>query len=617
MSSRPRRLDDVEALIDAVIDKVGREIVLGLPLGLGKANHVANALYRRAEADRSIRLSIFTALTLEPPVPGNALERRFLEPLNRRLFAGYPRLAYAEAMHAGRLPPNVEINEFFLLAGHWLGVAPAQQHYISANYSHASGYLLQRGVNVVAQLVALDGDRVSLSCNPDITLDILPHLDPARLALIGQVNGELPFMGGDAALPAETFDWLLQGPAYEFPLFAPPKPPVSDADYAIGLHAASLVPDGGTLQIGIGSLGDAVTAALILRQRENALFTETLARLGPSPLAERVPFEEGLYGASEMFVDGFLRLHDAGILKRGAEDGALLHAGFFLADRCFYRELGTMPTAVRDRFRMTAISYVNTLGGDAARKRRERVGARFINNAMMATLLGAVVSDGFDSGQVLSGVGGQFDFVDQAFQLPGARSIIGLGATRETGRGADSNLRWNYGHVTVPRHMRDLVVTEYGVADLRGRSDAECVTAMLAIADARFQDELLAAARRAGKIGRDYRIPQAARGNRPGRIAEALAPARSRGYLPPFPFGTDFTPEEQRLLPALKRLKAISGDRWALARAAWAGFRAPMPPADELKALARMGLKRPAGLGARFWRSLLRWALMETRTGRS
>jgi len=128
--------------------------VLALPLGLGKANHIANALYAKAVADRSIRLTIFTALTLEPLRARQELERRFLEPLTRRVFAGYPALDYATAIHADAVPPNIQINEFFFEAGQWLGSPYAQQNYISANYTHALGAVLDRGVNVIAQLVA-------------------------------------------------------------------------------------------------------------------------------------------------------------------------------------------------------------------------------------------------------------------------------------------------------------------------------------------------------------------------------------------------------------------------------------------------------------------------------
>lgn len=81
MRGEPRRHGDVEALVDRILAEVGPEIVLGLPLGLGKANHVANALYARAAADASIKLRIFTALTLEVPAGKGELERRFLEPL--------------------------------------------------------------------------------------------------------------------------------------------------------------------------------------------------------------------------------------------------------------------------------------------------------------------------------------------------------------------------------------------------------------------------------------------------------------------------------------------------------------------------------------------------------
>ncbi|WKD48480.1 hypothetical protein [Microbulbifer spongiae] len=63
----PRRFSTVEPCIDALLEKAGKQIVLGLPLGIGKANHFANALYARAAADPSISLTIFTALTLERP----------------------------------------------------------------------------------------------------------------------------------------------------------------------------------------------------------------------------------------------------------------------------------------------------------------------------------------------------------------------------------------------------------------------------------------------------------------------------------------------------------------------------------------------------------------------
>src|SRR5690349_9319324 len=98
----PHVFSSAEAIADSILATVGKTIVLGLPLGLGKANHIANALFARAAADRSIRLMIFTALTLEKPWPNTALEARFINPIIDRLFGGYPELTYARALHENR-----------------------------------------------------------------------------------------------------------------------------------------------------------------------------------------------------------------------------------------------------------------------------------------------------------------------------------------------------------------------------------------------------------------------------------------------------------------------------------------------------------------------------------
>ncbi|MBN8936749.1 MAG: acetyl-CoA hydrolase [Rhizobiales bacterium] len=606
----PARFDDAERLADAIVERVGKTIVLALPLGLGKANHIANALYAKAVADRSIRLTIFTGLTLEAPRAKGDLERRFLAPFAERVFGGYPALDYAKAIHAGTVPPNVEVNEFFFLAGQWLGSPYAQRHYISANYTHALRAVLDRGVNVVAQLVAHRPDEAlpfSLSCNPDLTLDLLTLRKSGKTDFLftGQTNSELPFMRGDAAIAASEFDMLLDTPATDFPLFAPPREPIAPADYAAGLHAAALVPDGGTLQIGIGSLGDAVAQALVLRHRHNDDFRALLARFRTPPNAalHTAPFAVGLYGCTEMFVEGLLDLYRADVLKREV-DGAVLHAGFFVGSRAFYRALRDMPREEAARFRMTAISYVNALYGDEDAKRRARTGARFINNAMMATLLGDVVSDGLDDGRIVSGVGGQHDFVTQSFALDGARSVIMLRASRTAKGKAQSNIRWRYGHTTIPRHLRDIVVTEYGAANVRDKSDREVIAAMLAITDSRFQDELLRQAKDAGKIERTYEIPKSARENTPDAIARALKPATEAGLLPPFPFGTDFTATEQRLLPALQRLKSASPFELAgvLMRGAFSAD-------HNRECLERLQLAEPKRLSERLYAALMRGAL--------
>ncbi|WP_205686785.1 acetyl-CoA hydrolase/transferase C-terminal domain-containing protein [Caulobacter flavus] len=604
------RFTDPDVLADAVIDRVGRRIVLGLPLGLGKANHVVNALVARALRDPSLHLHVFTALTLEPPRPKSDLEKRFLGPIIERTLGGYPALAYAELQRRDVLPANIEVDEFFFQASTRLSAPSAQRSYISANYTHAAGYLRERGVNVVAQLVARRGDRFSLSCNTDITLDLLAarKAGEADFLLVGQVNDELPFMPGDGDLPAEAFSHLLDGPGVQFPLFAPPKEPIPDASYAIGFHAASLVPDGGTIQMGIGAISDAVAQGLIVRHREPKAFVETVERLSPTatPPICGGSFETGLYAATEMFVDCLLDLRRAGVLKREV-DGAVLHGGFFLGPRAFYQALRDMPEDERARFQMQAISGINEIYGDEAARRAARVDARFVNTAMMATLLGAVISDGLDDGRVVSGVGGQYNFVAQAFALQGARSVITLPAVRGSGRKAASNILWTYAHGTIPRHLKDVVITEYGAADLRGRTDRDTIVRMLNIADSRFQPALLDEAKRAGKLEAGYVIPEAFRRNTPDRIAEALAPAKAAGLAPLLPFGSDFDAVEQGLLPVLGRLKAAQGDPAALVGYILRGVSAPAPEAG----LRRLGLSSPMTLGER----LLTWAVRGAAAG--
>src|SRR4030088_3513153 len=619
----PKHFSAPEAIAEDIIRDVGTNLVVGVPLGLGKANHIVNALYARAAADRAISLTLFSALTLEKPKPSNLLERRFITPVIERLFGGYPDLAYADALHAGALPPNIKVIEFFFLAGRWLHVPSAQQHYISANYTHASSYILARGLNVVTQLVAkriIGGvARYSLSCNTDTTIDILRARAEGRVSfrLIGQVNSELPFMPGEGDLPAEEFSAVLDSPATDFPLFAPPSEPITDTKYAIGFHTAGLVRDGGTLQIGIGQVGDALAPGLIVRHRDNPGFNGIMKQLSPGSeqlaTLEAGSFERGLYGVSEMLTEAFLGLIDAGILKREV-DGVVLHGAFFFGPKSFYRSLREMTASQIARIQMMPVSFTNELYGDEDAKRRARLDARFVNNAMMATLMGAVISDGLENGQVVSGVGGQYNFVAQAFALAGARSILTVEATRPAGAKTQSNIRWSYGHETIPRHLRDVIVTEYGVADIRGKSDADVIAAMLQVADSRFQAELARQAKDADKLPQNFEIPAAHRENFPERIASALKAAREAGLLPSFPFGSDFTEVEQRLIPALQFLQDAQRSPQRLPGLLWQGL-THSPDAADNECLARLGLHRPPGLCERAYRALVRAALARSRAG--
>ncbi|HEU4517663.1 MAG TPA: acetyl-CoA hydrolase/transferase C-terminal domain-containing protein [Steroidobacteraceae bacterium] len=621
----PRQFDGVDDCVEAALSKVGRRIALCTPIGAGKPVALVNAFYRRASADPRIELSILTGLTLARPLPASELERRLVGPITDKVFGNAPEPEWVAPLRAGKLPGNVRVQEFFMEPGAWLNVPGAQQAYASINYTHVARSVLAEGANVIAQQVALrPGGRASLGSNPDVTADLIPMLrarerDGTPAAVIGQANDRMPFMFGDAEVPASAFDFLVDDPRGYHELVAPPNLPIPTAEHAIALGASLLIRDGGTVQIGIGELGDAIVHAMTLRHRENAAWKRALGDIGLLPRFEAEmrgiggdgAFEQGLYAVSEMFVDGFLDLYRAGILKRRAEpDGALLHAAFLLGPRAFYDALRAMTDAERAMFRMMPVSFTNELDGAGwDEKVVARRDARFINSAMMATLGGAVVSDGLADGRVVSGVGGQYNFVAQAHALPGGRSIIAVRATRASGGRVESNIRWNYAHTTIPRHLRDIVLTEYGIADVRGRSDAEVAAAMLAIADSRFQPALLADARRSGKLPRDYRIPDAHRQNLPARLERALAPHRAAGRFGTLPFGTDLSPEEIRLAGALRRLKARSETTAGRIGIGAALFR-PLPRDAESQALFdRMGLADPRGMHERLYRRLVAAAL--------
>ena len=714
-SDRPVYLAETDRIVDATIRKVGTTLNLATPLAAGKANHVLNAFYRRAKADSSLKLNILTALTLERPKGKRLLEKRFLEPFVKRVFGDYPDLEYELDRIEDQLPANVRVLEFYYPAGKFLHSPRVQQDYISSNYTHVIRDLMDRGANVIAQLIAPaengDPSRFSLSCNPDVALDLMQAMKQRERAqgtpfvVIGQLNPNLPYMYGDAEVPATDYHFILDNPDYYYKIFSTPKLSVPETEHIIGLYMSTLIRDEGELQIGIGALGDAFVHALLIRQNNNSKYREVLRALQVDERFGEVigrigatdTFSRGLFGASEMVVDGFLNLYEAGILKRLVYDdlpiqrlinsgeighdvtphtleqlllrkavhmrlseedfdylvkfgifreglqfhedtistpeglsitadftrhenhqqimqhclgsrlkgGAIVHGAFFLGPESFYEKLKAMPPEERRLFNMRSVRRINHLYGHEELDRLQRKNARFINTCMMVTLSGSVVSDGLENGSVVSGVGGQYNFVAMGHELPDGRSIINLRATREAGGKTLSNIVWNYGHSTLPRHLRDIVVTEYGIADLRGKTDSEIIEELLKIADSRFQAELMHKAKREGKLRADFEIPDTFRNNHPAAILGQIAPFREQGLFPRFPFGTDFTKEERAVGKALKSLKRKSGSKATLMKLILKALFTRRVPLEQRPYMERMALWQPKTLEERLYRNLL------------
>src|SRR3954463_476341 len=109
----PQLFDDVGEIVEETLRRVGKKVVLALPLGIGKPNLIANEFFRRARGDSSLDLTIFTALSLRKPTGQTALEKAFIDPLAERIFGNYPDLDYLSAVRHDEVPPNVRVIEFF------------------------------------------------------------------------------------------------------------------------------------------------------------------------------------------------------------------------------------------------------------------------------------------------------------------------------------------------------------------------------------------------------------------------------------------------------------------------------------------------------------------------
>jgi acyl-CoA hydrolase len=709
------RFEDPELVIDQIIDKVGKNLVVGTPLALGKPNHLLNSLYNRVKNNPDLKLKIFTALTLDKPKGKSLLEKRFLGPMAQRVFGNYPDLDYEQDRQAGALPPNVDILEFYFPAGSLLHNDYAQQNYICSNYTHVARDMMDAGVNVLLQMVSegtFEGrECYSLSSNPDVTLDLIRLMqkrysdDGTPFAFAAQVNQNLPFMFGDALVSRNTFDFVLANPDLEYKIFGPPKMAVTDRDFLVGLYISTLIRDGGELQVGIGAIGDALVYALLLRHQQNDVYQALLSDFGImekfGSVIDRIggtgPFEAGLFAASEMVVDGFMELYNAGIVKRKVYDDMVIQrlinegkigetvtpdtldlilmrkgiheimteadfeylqkfgifrrnlefhdceittpegdklsndltnldnrkqlyecclgdtltnanviqGAFFLGSQGFYDWLRNLNDEDRRLINMKSVQGINQLYGHEKIDRLHRKDARFVNTCLMMTLSGSAVSDGLENNRLISGVGGQYNFVAMAQELPDGRSVLNLRSTRITGKGETSSIVWNYGHVTIPRHLRDIVVTEFGIADLRGQTDQEVMCRLLDITDSRFQSELAKTAKSNGKISNDYTISAAFSQNHVEGISRKLGKYKDLGLFKTFPFGTDLTEEEIFVGRALKILKKKKQNTPVMIATILKAFLTRADPNPYQKYLQRMGLEKASSFEEKLYQKLL------------
>lgn len=302
---------------------------------------------------------------------------------------------------------------------------------------------------------------VSLGVSVDYTK---PAAEASDL-VIAQVNQNMPRTLGDSFLHVTQIGCLVEADTPVIEL-APPK--IGDVERAIGENVASLVRDGDTLQLGIGAIPDAV---LLFLKEKNDLGIHT-----------------------EMFSDGVVELVEAGVITNKAKT---LHRGqsvatFLMGTRRLYDYVNNNPAVA-----MYPVDYVNdpyVIG--------QNDNLVSINSCVQVDIMGQVVSTSAGLRQI-SGVGGQVDFVRGANLSKGGRAIMAMPST--TGKGKISKIVpfLDQGSaVTTTRNEVNYVITEYGIAKLKGKSLRQRAETLIRIAHPDFRDELTAEFRR--RYPRDY-----------------------------------------------------------------------------------------------------------------
>lgn len=294
----------------------------------------------------------------------------------------------------------------------------------------------------------------SLGLSVDIVLSAIKHAK----VVIAQVNSHMPRTFGDGIIHESHLDFVLE---HHVPLRETSSPQLTDIEKEIGNHVATLIPDGATLQMGIGKVPDGVLNALG-RHRNLGVHTE-------------------------MFSNSLIPLIEMGVVNNSLKR---IHphktvSGFAMGDKALFNFVNNNPA-----FNFLNIAYVNHPN---VIKRNPQVMA--INSAVEVDLTGQICADSIGP-NIISGVGGQLDFMRGAAMSPGGKAIIALPSTTSSGESRiTATLKPGAGVVTTRQHIQ-YVVTEYGIAKLFGKTFKERAQSLIHIAHpshrARLKEEIRA-----------------------------------------------------------------------------------------------------------------------------
>lgn len=281
-------------------------------------------------------------------------------------------------------------------------------------------------------------------CTLGVSVDVAKAAVESAKVVIAEVNPKMPRTHGDGFLNVNDIDYLVEVD-HPIPEHAPPIP--TEIEEKIGKHCASLIEEGSCLQMGIGGIPNAVLHALDQHK------------------------DLGIH--TEMFSDGVMRLVEKGVItgkNKKIHPGKIV-SGFVMGTKKVYDFIHDNPQVV-----LLDIAYVNDT---AVIRRNSKVVA--LNSAIEVDLTGQICADSIGT-MHFSGVGGQMDFVRGASLSEGGKPIIALPST--TAKGVSriaATLKPGAGVVTTRAHVQ-YVVTEYGIANLYGKTQSQRAKALIDIA---------------------------------------------------------------------------------------------------------------------------------------
>jgi 4-hydroxybutyrate CoA-transferase len=298
-------------------------------------------------------------------------------------------------------------------------------------------------------------------CSLGVSIEAMHAAIRSARTVIVQFNRAMPRTLGESFIHVDAIDLAIEVdvPPYEHPVAR-----IGDVERRIGQYVAELVPNGATIQLGIGSI-PAATALALVDHRDLGIHTE-------------------------MFTDAVVELVEQGVVTgaRKERNRGKIVAAFVMGTRRLYDFIHDNPMV-----EMRSVDFTNDT--HVIRSFRAMTA---INSAIEVDLGGQVVADSIGS-RIYSGVGGQMDFVRGAALAPDGRAIIALPSTAAGGSISRINpvLASGAGVVTTRAHART-IVTEWGIAELFGRSLRERAAALIAIAHPDHRDRLTSEARRLG-----------------------------------------------------------------------------------------------------------------------